>query len=91
MVTFANSVDPDEMARNEPPHQNPNCWHFVIEIWLKPLFVTVDMYSYEFIDWRVQIQRWESPFQKLKVERVKGIFCFGKVQTNLCSLIGAFA
>ena len=36
--TYANSVDPDEMAHNEPSHQDPHCLQFYFDFGLKPLF-----------------------------------------------------
>ena len=31
-VEFANSVDPDEVAHNEPPHLNLHC--LILDIWI---------------------------------------------------------
>ena len=37
-----NSEDPDETAHNEPSHRDLHC-NSVIDFWLKPLFVTMDV------------------------------------------------
>ena len=60
MVTFANSVDPDETARNIRIHTV--CHSFCY--WL---LTETPIYNNGY----VQIQRWKSPFQKLRYERVK--------------------
>ena len=61
-MAFANSVDPDETALNEPSHQDlhclPFCYYLLTET---PICNNVC----------VQIQRWKSPFQKLKGDMVK--------------------
>ena len=57
MVTFANSVDPDEMAHNEPSHLDLHCLPFC--------FGTPVCNSEH-----AQIQS-KRPFQKLEGERVK--------------------
>ena len=42
--TCANSVDPDEMARDEPSHQDLYCLPFCFDFRQnKPLFASVDM------------------------------------------------
>ena len=59
---FANSVDPDEMAHNEPSHQDlhylPFCSWILIDI---PILNS----------WFDQIQRWRIPPHKLRGETVK--------------------
>ena len=40
---YANSVDPDEMACNEPSHQDPRCLPFCFNFSPKLLFALVDM------------------------------------------------
>ena len=40
--TFANSTDPDEMARNKPSHQDLHC-HSGFDFRVKPLFALIDM------------------------------------------------
>ena len=40
--TFANSVDPDKMAHNEPSHQDLHCFPFYFDFLLTSLFTTVD-------------------------------------------------
>ena len=57
--TFANSVDPDEMARNEPSHQDLPCLSFCVDFCLT-LPICYNGY--------VQIQRRKNSIQKLKGE-----------------------
>ena len=54
---FPNSVDPDDdKALNEPSHQDLH--------WLCGFILTVPIWN----NGSDQIQRWKSPFQKLKVK-----------------------
>ena len=39
--TDANRVNPDEMAHNEPSHQDPHCLQFYYDFWLWSLFETM--------------------------------------------------
>ena len=32
MVKFSNSVNPDEVAHHEPPHEDPNCLPYSLRI-----------------------------------------------------------
>ena len=61
--TCANSVDPDETAHNEPSHLDLHCLQsgFELCVLLNFSFATRDMSKFE---------RWKSPFQKLRGERV---------------------
>ena len=57
--TFANSVDPDEMAYNEPSHLDLHCLPFC------SCFITNTLQN-----GHARIQRWMSPLQKLRGERI---------------------
>ena len=59
---FTNNVDPDEMANNEPSHLDLICLTFCSWFTYANLFCNNGC---------VQMQRWKSLFQKLRVERVK--------------------
>ena len=48
----ANSVDPDETAHYEPSHQDPHCLQFYLDVWLRPLFGTMELLT-RFKDGRV--------------------------------------
>ena len=60
--TCANSVDPDEMAHNEPSHLDLHCMPFCFCFYTETSILG---------NGHVLIQRWKSPFQKLMDERVK--------------------
>ena len=60
---FANSVDPDETACNEPSHQDLHCLPFCFLVfYLHP----------HLQQWTCPVQSWKRPLQKLRGERVKG-------------------
>ena len=59
--TCANSVDPDEMARNEPSHQDLHCFYYYYYYFKWKLLV--------YISGHVHVQGWMSPFQKFVDER----------------------
>ena len=59
--SFANSIDPDEMALNEPSHLDLHCLPFCIQF-----LTNIPVCDKEC----VKIQIWKSPFQKLRGERV---------------------
>ena len=40
--TYANSIDPDEMAHNEPSHQDLHCLPFCFDFSLTSIFATMD-------------------------------------------------
>ena len=47
--TFANGVDPDETARNEPSHLDLHCFAILLLIfWLKSLFATMDATKFRY-------------------------------------------
>ena len=52
--TFANSVDPDETARDEPSHLDLHYLPYVIDFLLKCLFATTDVSKFR--DGRVHIR-----------------------------------
>ena len=52
--TFAKSADPDEMARNEPSHQDLHCLPFCFNFTLEPLFASGD--KSKFKDGRVHFR-----------------------------------
>ena len=62
--THTNSVDPDEMAHNEPSHQDLHCLPF----WSNFLS-DIPICS----NGCVQIQWWESPLQKLRGEKIDSL------------------
>ena len=64
--TFANSVDPEEMARNEPSHQDLHCLPFYLIFHLTLIF----------INGCVSIQRRMSPLQPRYCIGVSMIFFF---------------
>ena len=67
--TCTNSVYLDETTRNEPSHQDLLCFPFrMIYLLFIYLFRTDDPSMHPF---KIQIQEWNSPFQKLREERVK--------------------
>ena len=57
---LSNSVDPDETAHNEPSHLDIHCL---------PMFLIYNCHPFDSNGY-VQMQRWKSLFQKLRVERV---------------------
>ena len=58
---YANSVDPDEMAHNEPSHQDLHCLPFCFSVYIEmPIFNNGP----------VQIQSRKRPHQELRGERV---------------------
>ena len=46
-ISYANSVDPDEMAHNEPSDWYLHCLHSVFDARLKTLFASVDMPKFQ--------------------------------------------
>ena len=62
---IANSVDPDETAHYEPSHLDLHCLLFGIKI-LNDIPICNNGI--------VQIQRWISPFQKLRGESINILF-----------------
>ena len=45
--TFANSVDPDEMAHYEPSHQDLHCLPFCFILWLISLVATMNVSKFK--------------------------------------------
>ena len=72
---YANSVDPDEMACNEPSHLDLHCLLFCY--W----FLTESPIC---IGGHVQIQGWKSPLQTLSGEIVKELGDVGGLLTLSC-------
>ena len=58
--TYANSVDPDEKARNEPSHKDLQCLPFCSRFLTDMPIRKNDC---------VQIQKWKSPLRNIRSER----------------------
>ena len=72
---FANSVDPDETAHNEPSHQDLHCLPFCFDFWLRPLFRT--MVRIRFKDGRVHFRN--SGMKGLELAKNRNLKCTSRV------------